>query len=318
MVASLQKDSRTMHINSGNRYGRRSQVMRRLAGSVGYRWCSSYFYLLLLLVAVPPGIANAEEKKLSDKVRVLLLGDSTVIGSVCREMNPKADRLEDIVRKLLAAETDLPPVDVVNRGRDSDMIDRLVARYEKEDSRQTRFDFIFVRYGLNDICFMKDFKTEFPTNYRKLISRLRADHPQAEIVLETVIPYLGKDRGFKDDPHKTINEQVRSVAEVEKLAVLDQYTPYAAELVNGPNMLSYRRLSLGEIPKKYHALVPSNAIRRDPPTGGEVVYMFDNLLDVHLAKFPGWFKDRHPNLAGYQVIGAQLASYLAPRIRKRA
>ena len=29
----------------------------------------------------------------------------------------------------------------------------------------------------------------------------------------------------------------------------------------------------------------------------------DNLLDVHLAQVPDWFKDRHPNLAGYQVLG---------------
>jgi len=43
----------------------------------------------------------------------------------------------------------------------------------------------------------------------------------------------------------------------------------------------------------------------------------DNLLDVHLAEVPDWFKDRHPNLAGYQVIGTQLAAYLAPRLRER-
>ena len=35
------------------------------------------------------------------KVRILLMGDSTVIGSVCRGLHPKADHLEDVVRKLL-------------------------------------------------------------------------------------------------------------------------------------------------------------------------------------------------------------------------
>src|SRR5581483_10450373 len=147
---------------------------------------------------------------------VLLLGDSTVIGSVPREMHPKADHLEDVVRKLLAAEADLPLVEVVNRGQNGDMIDHLLARrYERDVAKQAPFDFIFIRYGLNDVRHLKDFKTEFPANYRRLIARLRADHPKAVIVLETVIPYLGE----KLD--SMINEQVRVVAREEKLPLLD-------------------------------------------------------------------------------------------------
>ena len=78
-----------------------------------------------LLVALS-GTVSAQDKKPA-KVRVLLLGDSTVIGSVCRSVHPKADHLEDVVRKLLAAESDLPPVEVVNRGQDGDTIHRLLA-----------------------------------------------------------------------------------------------------------------------------------------------------------------------------------------------
>jgi lysophospholipase L1-like esterase len=179
-------------------------------------------------------------------------------------------------------------------------------RYESDVAKQAPLDFIFLRFGLNDVRHLKDFKTEFPANYKTLIARLRADHPKAEIVLETAIPYLGEE---KDD---AVNEQVRAIAAAEKLPLLDQYTPYAAELKNGPNMLSYRRLSLQEIPKKYHALIPPDTIK------GDVVQVMDNLLDVHLAKVPDWFKDRHPNLAGYQVIGTQLANYLASRLRTKA
>ncbi len=264
----------------------------------------AFSYLFVLLLALP-GNLRAEDKKPA-KVRVLLLGDSTVIGSVCREVQPKADHLEDVVRKLLAAEANLPPVEVVNRGQNGDMIHQLLAqRYEKDVAKQPPFDFIFIRYGLNDVRHLKDFKTEFPANYRKLIARLRADHPKAEIVLETVIPYLGEEQD------KTINEQVRAVAGAEKLPLLDQYAPYAAELKHGPNMLSYRRLSLQAIPKKYHALIPPESIK------GDVVYVMDNLLDVYLATVPDWFKDRHPNLAGYQVIGKQLAGHLAPRLREK-
>jgi len=43
----------------------------------------------------------------------------------------------------------------------------------------------------------------------------------------------------------------------------------------------------------------------------------DNLLDVHLAAVLDWFNYRHPNLAGCQGIGTQLAGYLAPRLRER-
>ena len=100
--------------------------------------------------------------------------------------------------------------------------------------------------------------------------------------------------------------------------VLDQHGPYAAELNHGPRMLSYRRLGLAAIPRKYHALIPPEASSREPPTGGQIVYMFDNLLDAHLAEIPGWFQDRHPNPAGYQFLGAQLADYLARRLRDRA
>lgn len=263
--------------------------------------------IVLLLLAMS-GIVRAEEKKPA-KVRVLLLGDSTVIGTFGRDVYPKADHLEDVVRKLLAAEADLPPVEVINRGQNGDMISLLLTRpqrYESDVAKQAPLDFIFVRFGLNDVRHLKDFKSEFPAHLKMLISRLRADHPKAEIVLETVIPYLGEERD------NLVNEQVRAVAEAEKLLLLDQYTPYAAELKNGPNMLCWRRLPLEEIPKKCHALIPPEGIKRD------AVYVPDNLLDVHLVKVPNWLKDRHPNLAGYQVIGKQLAGYLAPRLRERA
>lgn len=247
---------------------------------------------LLLLLATLPVNVRAEDKKPA-KVRVLPLGDSSVIGTFGRDIYPKADHLEDVVRKLLAAEADLPPVEVLNRGVNGDMVSLLLARprrYESDVAKQAPFDFIFMRYGLNDVRHLKDFKTEFPAHYKQLIGRLRADQPKAEIVLETVIPYLDAERD------QMINLQVRAVAEAEKLPVLDQYTPYAAELEKGPNMLSWRRLPLQAIPKKYHALIPPEAIK------GEVVYVADNLLDAHLATVPDWFKDRHPKLAAATTL----------------
>ena len=261
-------------------------------------------YVLGFLILFSGNIPAQDSKPA--KIRVLLLGDSTVIGSVCRTVHPKADHLEDVIRKLLAAEADLPPVEVVNRGQDGDALHRLLGgRYENDVAMQAKWDFVFIRYGLNDLRGLKDFAQEYPANYKKLIARLRTDHPDAAIVLETVIPYLG------DKNDKTINDQVRAVALAEKLPVLDQHTPYAAELKNGPNMLSYRRLPLKTIPTKFHALIPPEAIK------GETVFVMDNLLDIHLNKVPGWFSDRHPNLAGYHVIGFQIAGYLSSRLREK-
>ena len=43
----------------------------------------------------------------------------------------------------------------------------------------------------------------------------------------------------------------------------------------------------------------------------------DNVMDAHLRAVPGWFADRHPNLAGYHVIGDEAAKFLAPLLRAR-
>ena len=43
----------------------------------------------------------------------------------------------------------------------------------------------------------------------------------------------------------------------------------------------------------------------------------DNRLDAHFRDLPGWFGDRHPNLAGYHVIGDETAKFLAKQIRLR-
>src|SRR4051812_31755864 len=116
---------------------------------------------LFLALSLPP-LVDAQEKTPS-KVRVLLLGDSTVIGSVCRRQAPKADHLEDVIRKLLAAEKDLPAAEVLNQGRDGEFIHGLLqGRYERDIAKLPRVDFVLVRYGLNDRGRRQDFATNFP------------------------------------------------------------------------------------------------------------------------------------------------------------
>lgn len=257
----------------------------------------------LWLGPVPAG--QAEDKKQAT-VRILLLGDSTVIGSICRRDAPKADHLEDILRKLLAAEPDLPPTEVLNQGRDGEYIHGLLSgRYDRDIARLPRVDFVLIRYGLNDRGKRQDFAVNFPDDLRNLIGRLKHDHPGCQIVLETVIPTSGSDG------NKTINDLVRAVAEKEKLPLLDTHARFAAELKHGPQMLTYRRVKLEKVPPKYRALLPSGSIK------GEDVVILDNSLDAHLRDVPGWFADRHPNLAGYHVIGDEAARFLAPLLRER-
>jgi lysophospholipase L1-like esterase len=43
----------------------------------------------------------------------------------------------------------------------------------------------------------------------------------------------------------------------------------------------------------------------------------DNRLDPHFRDLPGWFADRHPNPAGYHVIGDESARFLAKLIREK-
>src|SRR5215210_5236455 len=105
--------------------------------------------LVLALVLALAAPAPAQDKAPA-KVRILLLGDSTVIGSVCRRHAPKADHLEDVIRKLLAAEKGLPPAEVLNQGRDGEFIRRLLdGRYDRDVKNLPRVDFVLVRYGLN-------------------------------------------------------------------------------------------------------------------------------------------------------------------------
>jgi hypothetical protein len=54
------------------------------------------------------------------------------------------------------------------------------------------------------------------------------------------------------------------------------------------------------------------------PEGNEPkVVVMDNRLDGLFGHLPGWAGDRHPNLAGYNVIADETSKWLAPVIRAR-
>lgn len=251
-----------------------------------------------------PAFARAEHE---GKVQILLLGDSTTEGSIPRRHAPQGPHLEDVIRELLAEEKDLPPTNVINLGLSGEYIQRLLesGRYDKVASKLPGIDYVLIRYGLNDNARRENFVENFPKDYHDLLERLHRDHPQAERIVMTVIPYGSEEMSAK------INKLNVDVATSEKLPLFDIYPRYAEELKNGPNMLNYRRYPLEKIPENRRSFVKPFVF------GGNSVEVLDNRLDAHFGHLPGWYGDRHPNLAGYHVIGDETAKYLAPKIRER-
>ena len=261
-------------------------------------------WLIVACCLFAAGSARAEHE---GKVQILLLGDSTTEGSIPRRHAPQGPHLEDVIRELLAEEKDLPPTNVINLGLSGEYIQRLLesGRYDKVASKLPGIDYVLIRYGLNDNARREKFSENFPKDYHDLLERLHRDHPQAERIVMTVIPYGNEETSTK------INKLNTDVATNEKLPLFDIYPRYAAELKNGPNMLNYRRFPLEKIPENRRSFVKPFVF------GGNSVEVLDNRLDAHFGDLPGWYGDRHPNLAGYHVIGDETARYLAPRIRER-
>ena len=267
--------------------------------------------LRILLVTVLTLLINGSPLKAEHegKVQILLLGDSTTEGSVPRRHVPEGPHLEDVIRLLLAEEKDLPPTNVINLGLSGEYIRRLLdsGRYEKEASKLPGIDYVLIRYGLNDNSYRENLEENFPKDYHELIERIKVDHPQAMIIVMTVIPYGSEEMCLR------LNKLNEQVAKAEGLTLFDIYPRYAEELKRGPDMLNYRRFPLEKIPENRREFVKSFVVPGAKPT----VEVMDNRLDAHFGHLPGWFGDRHPNLAGYHVIGDETAKFLAPLIREK-
>jgi lysophospholipase L1-like esterase len=257
----------------------------------------------MLAIAFQPRGARAEHE---GKIQILLLGDSTTEGSVPRRLKPEGPHLEKVLEQLLAAAGDVPACHVINSSLSGEYIRRLFdsGRYDRDAAKLPGLDYIFIRYGLNDRARREEFPVNFAKDFHELLARLRQDHPQALLIPMTVIPFADEAAS------KEINDLILEVARIEKLAVFDIYPRYAAELEKGPNMLNYRRYPLANIPDQYHELVK-------PFVNGSGVEVMDNELDAILGDLPGWYSDRHPNLAGYNVIADETAKYLATLLRER-
>ena len=241
------------------------------------------------------------------RTRILLIGDSTTEASIPKKIAPDEPQFEDFVRILLATEPDLPPTDVYNEGLSGEYIRRLLdsGRYDKSIATKPKADYIFIRYGLNDASKLKNFAEEFPKDFRELLGRLRQDHPDAVLIPMTAIPYSTVNN------HAEINALITRIAAEEKLPLFDIAPRYLAELEKGPDMLNYRRYALSKVPE---ALRPLATPYLQPGADPQIVVL-DNRLDPFFGHLPGWFSDRHPTQAGYNVIASETAKFLAGMMR---
>jgi len=242
------------------------------------------------------------------RLQIILLGDSTTEAGIPKKLAPDEPQLEDTLRIKLAAEAGLPPCDVYNEGVSGEFIRRLLdTRYGKAVKTKPQADYIFIRYGLNDQAKVKDFKTQFPKDFHELLERLRKDHPKAMLIPMTCIPYA------LDNLHADINALIQQIAKDEKLTLFDIAPRYLAELKKSPDGLNYRRFSLSKVPDQLKAFATPYL---QPGTDPQIVVL-DNRLDGIFGHLSGWMGDRHPNLAGYNVIADETAKWLAPIIRER-
>ncbi|MES2596845.1 MAG: isochorismatase family protein [Verrucomicrobiota bacterium] len=248
--------------------------------------------------------ATAGKKRL----QILLLGDSTTEAIIPKQLAPDEPQIEDTLRILLAAQGGLPPCDVYNEGVSGEFIRRLLdTRYDKAVKTKPQADYIFIRYGINDRARVPDFNTAFPKDFKELIARLRQDHPKAMLILMTTIPYAA------DNQHEDINALIQQVAKEEKLTVFDIVPRYLAELKKSPDGLNYRRYALAKVPENLRPFATPYIVQGKEPQ----VVVLDNRLDGVFGHLPGWYGDRHPTLAGYNVIADETAKWLAPVIRDR-
>ena len=257
-----------------------------------------------LIGGQPFAFSNATAGK--KRLQIILLGDSTTEASIPKKLAPDEPQIEDTLRIKLAEQTDLPPCDVYNEGVSGEYIRRLLdTRYDKAVKTKPQADYIFIRYGLNDQARVKDFKTAFPRDFHELLERLRKDHPKAMLIPLTAIPYA------LDNLHEDINALIKQIAAEEKLTLFDIAPRYLAELKKNPDGLNYRRFALSKIPENLRAF----ATPYIQPGADPQVVVLDNRLDGIFGHLPGWAGDRHPNLAGYNVIADETAKWLGPVIR---
>lgn len=254
-----------------------------------------------LLFSSSSFIQNIEE---NEKVRILLIGDSTTIGG----KGVFETTIEDIINN----NTETPSVEVINSAKGGETAYSVVesGRYDSEIKPLGKFDYIFVRYGINDYFKRRPFEENFPKDYKKLISKLRSDFPSAKIILTTIIPY------FKNENETLIvNNLIKKLAIDEKLELFDVYPKYKKGLeIHGENSMNVRFFPLSEIPKEYKEVaLPFSSYVDWKET--DMVRILTTELDPIFGNLEGWYNDRHPNPMGYRLLAFETVNYILPKLK---
>lgn len=262
---------------------------------------------VLLLIATVFSLTAFTE---GDKIKILLIGDSTTIGNIPRKINPEAPQLEKMIEILLNMEGDLPPVEVINLGKGGETAKRLLenGRYDKEIANIKDVDYIFVRLGINDWFHCENLKKEFPEQLKTVLDLLKKDHPEAKIFPSTICRFMSHNKC------EDVNRLIYKTAKEENLELFDLYPAYHKFLLeNGENSLNVRNCELNKIPEKYHTMLESY-VHVDWKKR-EMVQINDIHLDPILGHLDGWYSDHHPNTTGYNLIADETVKFLAPIIR---
>ena len=108
--------------------------------------------LFLLITA----ISFSQQNK---KTKILLVGDSTTIGNMPRQVKPEGPHLEQMIEQLAQVEG-LSALAVVNAGKGGETAKRLLGskHYQQKIANEKGVDYIFLRMGINDWFKCKDFK----------------------------------------------------------------------------------------------------------------------------------------------------------------
>lgn len=239
-----------------------------------------------------------------DKVRVLLIGDSTTIGG--------KGVFETTIEDIINTNTETPSVEVINSALGGETAQSVVesGRYDRDIKPLGKADYIFVRYGINDSFKRKPVEENFPKDYKILIAKLKADFPKAKIILTTIIPFI------KNESETTlINTMIQKLAKDEKLEFFDIYPAYKKGLeVHGENSMNVRFVPLSNIPEAYKEVaLPYTSYVEWKKT--DMVRVLTTELDPIFGNVDGWYNDRHPNPMGYRLLALETANYLLSKLK---
>ena len=259
---------------------------------------------LSLLLITSTWLVN--DTKTEEKVRILLIGDSTTIGG--------KGIFETTIEEIINSNFETPSVEVINSALGGETANSVVesGRYDQEIKPLGKMDYIYVRYGINDSFKRQPVEENFPKDYKILIDKLKADFPSAKIILTTIIPFL------KEEGSTLINNIVKDIAKKENLEVFDVYPAYKKGLeTHGENSMNVRFIPLADVPEEFKEVaLPYSSYVNWKKT--DMVRVLTTELDPILGTIDGWYNDRHPNPMGYRMLAVETVQHLLPQLKKNS